>query len=158
MIVPGLITGLATVAAPVLFGFTDPRRIRGRTIAAACGPLTILVVLAVQGVPLPLATAAHAAFAATLGYVLPSLLYRRTPRTPSIAVGAGLGALAGVLMLATWLAVGEQAGRPAAINAALEIFPASLVAGIVGGTRWSVRLSEGWWLVVLMALTALAIP
>ena len=157
MIVPGLITGFACVAAPVLFGFTDPRRIRGRTIAAACGPLTILVILAVQGASVPLVTAAHAAFAATLGYVLPSLLYRRTPRTPNIAVGGGLGALAGALMLGSWLAVGEQAGQPATIAAAVEIFRASLVAGLIGGTRWSTRLSEGWWLVVLIALTALAV-
>ena len=157
MIVPGLITGLACVAAPVLFGFTDPRRIRGRTIAAACGPLTILVILAVHGTSVPLVTAAHAAFAGTLGYVLPSLLYRRTPRTPNIAVGAGLGALAGALMLGSWLAVGEQTGQPATIAAAVEIFRASLVAGLIGGTRWSTRLSEGWWLAVLIALTALAV-
>jgi len=157
LIVPGLIAGAACVALPVTFGVSEPQSVRGRSIAAACAPVTALVILATQGIPVPLITAGHAAFAATLGYVLPSLRFRNAGHPPNLWLGAALGAGGGALMVASWLVVGEQSGKPATVSAGAEILHSGLIAGIVGGTAWSARLADGAWHLTLLTLATLAV-
>jgi hypothetical protein len=72
-------------------------------------------------------------------------------------LGATLGLASGLLLTATWLIVGEQSGKPATLSAGFEILRAGLLAGIVGGTAWSAKLSENAWLATLLALVALAV-
>jgi len=157
LIVPGLIAGAACVALPVTFGISEPQTVRGRSVAAACAPLTALIILTTQGLSVPLVAAGHAAFAATLGYVLPSLRFRNAGHAPNIWIGAALGLAGGALMVASWFLIGEQSGKPATVSAGAEILHAGLIAGIVGGTAWSVRLSESAWLLTLLGLVTLAI-
>jgi phytol kinase len=157
LIIPGLIVGAISVAALMVWGTADLRTIRGRTVAAACAPLTVLIVAMTQGATVPLVTAGHAAFAAILGFMLPSLRYRRTGRTPSIFVGAALGLASGALLLSLWLLVQGQSDKAATVSAAVEIARSGLIAGLIGGTAWSAQLSENWWLATLLALVSLAV-
>jgi hypothetical protein len=165
LIVPGLIAGLVAVAAPITFGVSDPKSVRGRTIAAACAPVAGLVILTTQGVAVPLILAGHAAFAATIGYVLPMLRVRAlapesagfqtavatqsasAPRTDPL-IGAALGIPASALILASWLIFGDHLN---AASAAIIVAPA-IVAGAVGGTAWSLRADENTRLATLLAI------
>jgi phytol kinase len=162
LIVPGLIAGIICVAAPISFGVSDPKSVRGRSIAAACAPIAGLVIVATQGIAVPLILAGHAAFAATVGYVLPMLRVRTlAPATAGPSehthdvggpvdpvIGAALGIPAGALILASWLVFGDHLS---ATSAALIIAPAVL-AGAVGGTAWSLRGDENTRLAMLLAI------
>jgi dolichol kinase len=153
VIVPGLIAGVICVAAPIASGVSDPRSVRGRTVAAACAPVAALVILITQGIMVPLVLAGHAAFAATVGYVLPNLRHRSTGILPNPAIGAGLGLGGGALMLASWLVMGD---RVDATTIGL-ILGAAAVAGAVGGMAWSTNANENTRLAALLALVSIAV-
>jgi phytol kinase len=153
VIIPGLIAGVICVAAPIASGVSDPRSVRGRTVAAACAPVAALVILITQGVMAPLVLAGHAAFAATVGYVLPNLRHRSTGILPNPAIGAGLGLGGGALMLASWLVMGDR------VDAATItlILGAAAVAGAVGGMAWSTNANENTRLAALLGLVSIAV-
>ena len=153
IIVPGLIAGLICIAAPITFGVSDPRTVRGRTIAAACAPMTGLVILSTLGVAVPLVLAGHAAFAATVGYALPNLRQRSTGVAPNPAMGAVLGLPAGALMLASWLVMGDGASATAI---AMIVAP-SVIAGSVGGLAWSANANENTRLATLLGLVGVTV-
>jgi phytol kinase len=153
VIIPGLIAGVICVAAPIASGVSDPRTVRGRTIAAACAPVAALVILVTQGVMVPLVLGGHAAFAATVGYVLPNLRHRSTGILPNPAIGAGLGLGGGALMLASWLVVGERVDA----TSIAVILGAAALAGAVGGMTWSTSANENTRLAALLALVSVAV-
>ena len=153
IIIPGLIAGAVCVAGPIASGISDPRTVRGRTIAAVCSPLAALVVLSTQGIPVPLVLAGHAAFAATVGYVVPNLRRRSTGAMPNPAIGAALGLGSAALMLASWLVVGDGIGTMAI---AMIVAPA-VIAGAIGGTTWSANADESTRLATLLVLVSITV-
>jgi hypothetical protein len=157
IVIPGLAVGFASVAASLAWGVADPTDIRGRTIAAVCAPITGLIILATQGISVPLVTASHAGFAAALGFMLPGVLYRHTERKPNLLVGAALGLASSLLLIGSWLLMGEQAGQPATVATAVQMLRSGLIAGLIGALPWTMRLSETGWLLTLCALVSLAV-
>jgi phytol kinase len=153
VIIPGLIAGVVCVAAPIASGVSDPRAVRGRTIAAACTPVAALVILTTQGVTVPLVLAGHAAFAATVGYVLPNLRHRSTGILPDPAMGAVLGLAGGALMLASWLVVGDNVDA----RSITAILAPAVVAGAVGGMAWSTTANENTRLAALLVLISITV-
>ncbi len=156
LIVPGIIVGLACLAASLAWGVADGADLRGRTIAAACAPMTVLILLTTQGVTVPLVSAGHAGFAAALGFLLAGLRARHGRAPSSWSIGAALGAMAGALLLPSWFVVGGELFEPASLTKAGLIFVAGIAAGLVGGTPIAIRADETRWLLTLLAATAAA--
>lgn len=156
LIVPGAVVGATCLVACLAWSIVDSGNLRGRTVAAVCAPMTILVLFKVHGIQVPLVMASHAGFAAALGFVLPGLRARHG-RAPSILpINLALGVLAGALLLISWIFVDLHALEEGAWSDAAIIFTVAIAAALVGGTRFAIEKDESTWLLTLLGTAGVA--